>query len=252
MRTLQAEAGTYHAAVTLIRMAGLEPCLRPEVNTKEDAMRQALLVIGAAAAAISIAACSKPADQTNAPSALTNAENAAVPSANPDSTVLSTTDVTKAPNFVTLAASSDMFEIESSKVALQRSTNADIKHFAQMMIDAHTKTTKTLKGLIAGAGQNLSPPTALPTDLQSKLDTLSSVSPADFDKTYIQDQIDGHQSALNVMQRYAKDGDVESIKQFAASTAPVVQQHLTMAKKLQDGMNKAANAASNTASNSPT
>src|SRR5580692_2342594 len=153
-------------------------------------MRRILLIVGAGAAALSIAACSKPADQTNAPSALTNAENAAVPSANPDSTILSTTDVTKAPNFVTLAASSDMFEIASSKIALQRSTNADIKRFAQMMIDAHTKTTAALKGLVANQN-NLSLPTALPPDLQAKLDQLGSVSPADFDNTYLNDQIDG-------------------------------------------------------------
>jgi putative membrane protein len=212
---------------------------------KEDAMRQALLIVGAAAV-LSIAACSKSSDNSNAPSALTNAENAAVPSANPDATILSTTDVTKAPNFVTLAASSDMFEVASSKIALQRSTNPDIKRFAQMMIEAHTKTTNTLKGLIANSGQNLSPPVALPADLQSKIDDLGRISPADFDKTYLQDQIDGHQSTLNVMQRYAKDGDVESFKTFAASTAPVVQQHLDKAKALKDSLDKAA---TNTATN---
>ena len=203
-------------------------------------MRQALLIVGAAAAALSIAACSKSSDQANAPSAVTNAENAAVPNANPDATLLSTTDVTKAPNFVTLAASGDMFEVQSSKIALQRSTNPEVKRFAQMMIDAHTKTTKTLKGLIASSGQNLSPPLALPTDLQGKIYDLGRISPADFDRTYLQDQIDGHQSALNVMQRYAKDGDQEPLKQFAASTAPTVQQHLDKAKALRAGLDKAA------------
>ncbi len=208
-------------------------------------MRPTLFLVGVAAAALSLAACSKGGDQTNAPSAVTNAENAATPDANPASTDLSTTDVTKASNFVTLAASSDMFEVQSSKIALQRSTNPAVKKFAQMMIDAHTKTTATLKGLIAGQS-NLSPPTALPSDLQGKLDTLGSVSPADFDKTYLDDQVDGHQSALNVMQRYAKDGDMEPIKKFAADTAPVVQQHLDKAKALRDSLDKSAsNAATN-------
>jgi putative membrane protein len=202
-------------------------------------MRPTLWLAGAAIAALSVAACSKNADQTNAPSAVTNAEVNATPSANPASTDLSATDVTKAANFVTLAAASDMFEIQSSKVALQRSTDPGVKHFAQMMISAHTKTTDTLKGLIAGQN-GLSPPTALPSDLQSKLDQLGSVSPADFDKTYLADQVDGHQSALNVMQRYAKDGDQEPLKQFAASTAPVVQQHLDKAKALQKALDKSA------------
>jgi putative membrane protein len=209
-------------------------------------MRPTPFLVGAAIAALSVAACSKGADQTNAPSAVTNAEAAATPSANPASTDLSTTDVTKAANFVTLAAASDMFEVQSSKIALQRSTDAAVKRFAQMMIDAHTKTTATLKGLIADQS-NLSPPTALPSDLQAKLDKLGSVSPADFDKTYLDDQVDGHQSTLNVMQRYAKDGDQEPLKQFAASTAPTVQQHLDKAKALRKALDKSEG---NTATNS--
>jgi len=218
-------------------------------------MRPAPLLAGAAVALLALAACNKDADQTNAPSAVTNAEANATPSANPASTLLSTTDVTTAANFVTLAAASDMFEIQSSKIALQRSTNPDVKRFAQMMIDAHTKTTTTLKGLVA-AQSNLTLPTGLPSDLQSKLDQLGSVSSADFDQAYLNDQVDGHQSALNVMQRYAKDGDTEPLKQFAAATAPTVQQHLDKAKALlaalsHAGTNSATNAASNTATNSP-
>ena len=209
-------------------------------------MRPNPLLVGAAMAVLSVAACSKSADQSNAPSAVTNAEAAATPSANPASTDLSTTDVTKAANFVTLAANSDMFEVQSSKIALRRSTDAAVKRFAQMMIDAHTKTTATLKGLIADQN-NLSPPISLPSDLQTKLDQFGSVSPADFDKSYLDDQVDGHQSTLNVMQRYAKDGDQEPLKQFAADTAPTVQQHLDKAKALRDALNKSE---SNSATNS--
>jgi putative membrane protein len=202
-------------------------------------MRPTTLIVGVALLAFSIAACNKGADQANAPSAVTNAEVNATPSANPASTDISTTDVTKAPNFVTLVAASDMFEVQSSKIALQRSTDAGVKRFAQMMIEAHTKTTAKLKSLIAGES-DLSPPTALPSDLQAKLDTLGSVSPADFDKTYLDDQVDGHQSTLNVMQRYAKDGDQEPLKQFAADTAPIVQQHLDKAKALRDALDKSS------------
>lgn len=207
-------------------------------------MRPSLL-LASTIAVLSIAACSKSDEQTNAPSAVTNSEVAATPSANPASTDLSTTDVTKAANFVTLAATSDMFEVQSSKVALQRSSDPGVKRFAQMMIDAHTKTTAALKGLIADQS-NLSPPTSLPADLQSKLDGLGSVSPADFDKAYLDDQVDGHQSALNVMQRYAKDGDQEPLKQFAAATAPTVQQHLDKAKALRAALAKSkSNSTSN-------
>jgi len=49
-------------------------------------------------------------------------------------------------------------------------------------------------------------------------------------------QVDAHQSALNLMQRYAEDGDVPAIKAFAAATAPAVQKHYDMAKALRDSL----------------
>lgn len=204
-------------------------------------MRRSMLILGAASLALTIAACDRNAPQ-NPPSAATPDEQAATPGAHPAATMLSSTDVTKAPNFVDKAAASDLFEIESSKIALQRSNDPAVKRFARMMIQAHTKTTKALKRTVADSGQPLSPPTALPSDLQAKLDDLNKASAQDFDKTYINDQIDGHQATLDVMQRYAQDGDVAPIKELAAKTAPTVQEHLTMAKSLKDTLDKSGGA----------
>src|SRR6185503_15192068 len=43
------------------------------------------------------------------------------------------------------AASADMFEVESSKIALDRSKSPEIKKFAQEMVSAHTGTSDELK-----------------------------------------------------------------------------------------------------------
>src|ERR1700759_2325384 len=63
-------------------------------------------------------------------------------------------------DFVTEAAQSDMFEIQSSKLALN-SADAPTKAFAQQMIDDHTKTTDELKGAV-GKGEAHA---TLPTDM---------------------------------------------------------------------------------------
>jgi len=76
-------------------------------------------------------------------------------------------------------------------------------------------------------------------DLQDKLDDLNKASNEDFDKTYADDQVDVHQAALNLMQRYAQDGDTAAIKAFAAATAPAVQEHLNHAEGLKNGFDKA-------------
>ena len=69
--------------------------------------------------------------------------------------------------------------------------------------------------------------------MQRKLDDLAKVDAAAFDKMFMQTQVDAHQDALNLMQRYAQDGDVAQIKRFAAETAPMVQQHLSLAKDIR-------------------
>ena len=75
----------------------------------------------------------------------------------------------------------------------------------------------------------------LSADMQSKLDDLNKADAKDFDKKYADGQVDAHQAALNLLQRYAQDGDTPAIKAFAAATAPKVQEHLNMAEGLKKG-----------------
>src|SRR5690606_19029336 len=49
--------------------------------------------------------------------------------------------------FIVKAANSGVFEIESSKIAVERSKNADVKAFAQQMIADHTKADQELKAI---------------------------------------------------------------------------------------------------------
>jgi putative membrane protein len=183
-------------------------------------MTRSILIAGVAIAAFSLAACGKHTQ--------TAADNSIVPAPAATNAPAPTAD-----DFVTKAASTDMFEIAEAKLALKRSTNADVKAFASMMLTDHTKSTAALKAAISSSGQNLVLPAAPPDDMRAKIDALSKSSDADFDKTYIGQQVDAHQAALGVMQGYGRDGDVPALKQFAAETSTVVQAHLGKAAALQ-------------------
>jgi putative membrane protein len=192
------------------------------------------IMFGAAAiAALSLAACGQKADETKG--AATPAEQAATPDANPAATVPTPADETKADVFAAKAADSDMFEIEAAKLAATRSTNPSVKKFAAMMEKAHTATSAELKTAIGASGVAITLPTALSEDAQGKLDDLNKADAKDFDKKYADDMVDAHQAALNLLQRYAQDGDTGAIKAFAAATAPKVQEHLNMAEGLKKG-----------------
>jgi putative membrane protein len=192
------------------------------------------IMFGAAAiAALSLAACGQKTDETKG--AATPAEQAATPDANPAATVPTPADETKADVFAMKAADSDMFEIAAAKLAATRSTNPSVKKFAAAMEKAHTATSAELKSAIAASGATITLPTMLSEDAQGKIDDLTKADAKDFDKKYADDMVDAHQSALNLLQRYAQDGDTPAIKAFAAATAPKVQEHLNMAEGLKKG-----------------
>lgn len=195
-------------------------------------MTRQLLIVGAAFAALSLAACG---DKTETQGAATPAEQAATPDANPAATVPTMADETKADVFAMKAADLNMFEIEAAKLAASRSTNAEVKAFATKMTTAHGKTGDSLKAAIAASGAAITVPTMLSKDMQDDLDDLTKASNDDFDKMYADAQVDAHQAMLNLLQRYAQDGDTPAIKAFAAATAPTVQEHLNMAEGLKKG-----------------
>lgn len=201
----------------------LAACSQPANNTDAAAASAAEAAGSAAAAANSSAA-----------SAVSSAVDASASSAQASASASVVTPST--PDFVAKAAATDMFEIAAARLAEKRSKNTDVKAFAAMMIHDHTQSTANLKAAIKASGAAVTPPSALPADMQAKLDGLKAASDADFDKAYMQSQVQAHTDALPVMQAYAANGDTPQIKDFAAKTAPVVQAHLAKANSIQSGM----------------
>lgn len=134
-------------------------------------------------------------------------------------------------DFVKEVAISDMFELESSKLAEQKGTAAE-KAFAKQMITDHTKTTTELKGMVNEGKVKAELPTALDSTHESKLDKLRSLSGPDFASTFASDQVDAHKDAVSLFQRYAKSGDNNDLKSWADKTLPALEHHLQLAQNL--------------------
>jgi len=133
--------------------------------------------------------------------------------------------------FVTNAAMSDLFEIKSSLLA-EKKADAPTQKFAAQMVKDHEKTTSELKTLLQTKAPKFVTPVALDKSHQEKLDKLSSLNGADFNKQYHDDQVSAHKDAVSMFERYAKDGDDPALKDWAGKTLPALQQHLDMAKSL--------------------
>lgn len=134
-------------------------------------------------------------------------------------------------DFVKEVAISDMFELQSSKLAEQKGSAAE-KAFAKQMITDHTKTSTELKGMVTGGKVKAELPTALDSAHQTKLDKLNGLSGPDFASTFASDQVDAHKDAVSLFQRYAKSGDNAELKSWADKTLPALQHHLEQAENL--------------------
>jgi putative membrane protein len=135
------------------------------------------------------------------------------------------------PDFVKQVAISDMFEIESSKLAQQKG-NAQEKSFAQQMVTDHTKTSTELKGMVKDGKVQATLPTELDSAHQSKLDKLKSANGKDFSSNYNSYQVSAHEDAVSLFERYANGGDNAALKDWAGKTLPALKHHLDMAKEL--------------------
>lgn len=134
--------------------------------------------------------------------------------------------------FADTAAASDMFEIESSKLAQDKATTDAIKEFAAMMVKDHTNSTAKLKDAAAKAEPAIKPNPAMNAEQSANLEALRAASGAEFDALYKAQQVDAHQKALAALQGYAANGDVPALKTFAGETAKVVEGHLKHASSM--------------------
>lgn len=142
------------------------------------------------------------------------------------------------------ATSSDAFEITSSKIAETHAVNPKVKDFAALMVHDHEITTDKLVALggikKASLTAQMQPDKdgkfagndLLDTSQAAELNSLDSKSNADFDKTYMADQVKGHKNAVALLEDYAKNGDSAKLKSYATEILPTVKHHLVEAQKI--------------------
>jgi putative membrane protein len=135
-------------------------------------------------------------------------------------------------SFVQLAASSDMFEIRSSQLALQRSRSPAVRRFAERMIADHSKSSQQLGALAQAKGIVL--PSELDPEQQRMMMALDNTRRI-FDREYFRQQAFAHQATASAYQTEISSGYDADLRGFAQQTLPIVQDHLAMAQRMRGG-----------------
>lgn len=142
--------------------------------------------------------------------------------------------VTDAATYVKKAGAGDLYEMQSSRLALEKSQDGEIRDFAQMMIRDHEQTTQAVKEA-AREAEMTPPPPALDARQQQMMAKLRSASAASFDRLYVEQQRKAHRMALDLHNSYSAHGDTPALRQAAASAVPVIQKHLDRLNTLNGG-----------------
>ncbi len=132
--------------------------------------------------------------------------------------------------FITMASQSDLTEITLSKLALTKSSNPQVKAYAQKMITDHDHLEGQMKPFADQMG--VPPATALNAEHQQLLTQLQGLSGADFDKQYISDMDTSHHTALDAFKSELSTTTDAQLKPTVAKGEKVVAQHTAMADKL--------------------
>lgn len=131
--------------------------------------------------------------------------------------------------FVNKAADSGTSEVALAQLASERATNAEVKSFAQQLVQDHTQVNSEL--------------TALATQKSVKLDKedgkdrfykrLSNKSGADFDQEFVEHMIDEHESAIKLFEKASTDAKDSDLRSFAAKHLEHLRHHLQTAQSLR-------------------
>jgi putative membrane protein len=135
--------------------------------------------------------------------------------------------------FLTTAYQIGKFEIEIGKLARKNSQDAQVREFANMMINDHTAMGKDVEGLAAQKGVTL--PAAIGDDLKKKCDKLYSLTGKEFDKEYASINVKGHTDAIDLFTKTSEDKSCSpEVQQLASSALPKLKTHKEHADMLKD------------------
>lgn len=140
-------------------------------------------------------------------------------------------DVISAEDFVEEASAKGYAEIETGKLALEKSQTQEVRDFAQTMITDHGLANKELAVIAQKKNLDIADDTELLN--KAKAFILKQRDGQSFDEAYANNQVMAHEQTIELFQKATRMNDAE-LKAFAQKTLPKLQHHLDMANQLVD------------------
>jgi putative membrane protein len=132
--------------------------------------------------------------------------------------------------FVMMASASGLAEVNLSRLAQERAASAEVKQFAQHMVQDHTKANMQLLQL---ANTEKIPPAQRMDDKHQMLfERLSQLKGQEFDREFMKAMLHDHEQAVALFSAAEKNLTDKNLQAFAARTLPTLKEHLQEARKV--------------------
>ena len=136
--------------------------------------------------------------------------------------------------FLEKANQGNVDEIELAQLALKKSTNDDVKNFAERMIHDHNMLMDNMKSFANEAG--LQPPTQPSAATAAEKAKLEALSGEAFDKAYMKAMVQDHSKDLAEFRNEVKSTGYPAFKNAVEQGEQVVREHLEMANQIAKKM----------------
>jgi len=195
--------------------------------------------------ALALGACNGNRDRTTVANAPGGAETGAAPADTTTTaapTATAPADLSDA-NIVALLDEANKSESTAGALAATKATDAGVKRFAKLMMTEHHALRKQGADLAKKLNLTPEPPANDPvTPLAEKETQALQSAPrgAEFDRTYIDQEVAAHEAVLDLVKQAHDQADNDQLKELIGKAQPVIEKHLDQAKQLQQKLQPSA------------
>ncbi len=138
--------------------------------------------------------------------------------------------------FVQAAAEGSKAEVASGQLAQSKGASDSVKQFGQRMVTDHQKAYDQLAQIASGKGVTV--PTEPSKAHQRDAAKLEKLAGTDFDREYARMMVSDHKKDVSEFRKQSKSAKDPDVRNFAAATLPMLEEHLKMAQDMESAVKK--------------
>jgi putative membrane protein len=133
--------------------------------------------------------------------------------------------------FVSQMLMSNMAEVELGKLGSEKATPAELKSFAQRLVQDHGKALEELE--VLAQKKNIKVPTEIDGEHKATYDELAALSGAAFDREFAETMVGAHRKSVEKLTAHVAIAKDQEVRAWASKVLPTVREHLKISEQVR-------------------